>query len=104
MKTQNKTQNEVSNDKGENEMEMASKMYSKFVHEFTDEKGNVRYAVADYDEKRGQYKAPLDRKAQRLTGCIYEFAKTPQGIGGYPTRRQALRRARYLFGYLYDQD
>ncbi len=88
----------------QNQQEMEKRNYSKFVHEFTDEKGNVRYAVAEYDEKRGQYKAPLDRKAQRLTGCTSEFAKTPQGIGGYPTRRQALRRARYLFGYLYDHD
>ena len=98
-----KNQNEVKNYKGENDM-TAKPNYSQFVHEFTDEKGNKRFAVAEYDEKRGQYIAPLDRKAQRLTGCTSEFAKTPQGIGGYPTRRQALRRARYLFGYLYDHD
>jgi hypothetical protein len=33
-----------------------------------------------------------------LTGCSAEFAKTPKGLGGYKTKRQALRRARYLYG------
>lgn len=78
--------------------------YTRFVHEFADEQGNKRYAVAEYDELRGQYTAPLDSKTRKLTGCYAEYARTPAGLGGYATRRQALQRARRLFGYIYDQD
>lgn len=72
-------------------------IYGKYVHEFIDKDGNTRYAVAEYNEKTGQYTCPLDVRTRKLTGCSAEFANTPAGIGGYLTKKQALRRARYLF-------
>ena len=69
--------------------------YTKFVHEF-DKDGVTFYAVAQL--VNGQYICPLDRRSQELTGCSSEFASAPAGIGGYKSRAQALRRARYLFG------
>ena len=71
--------------------------YTQFVHEFIDKDGNTRYAVAEHNEKTGQYTCPLDARSAKLTGCSAEYAGTPAGIGGYLTKKQALRRARYLF-------
>lgn len=73
-------------------------IYDKYVHEFTDERGRTRYAVAEWDAQNGQYICPLDNRTAKLTGCRAEFAKKPDGLGGYLSRREALRRARYLFG------
>jgi hypothetical protein len=72
--------------------------YTKYVHQFTDSWGVTRYAVAEWDATRGQYIAPLSRSVYQLTGCSQECAKTPAGIGGYLTRAQALRHARYIYG------
>lgn len=71
-------------------------IYDQYIHEFVDERGQTRYAVAEY--KDGQYVCPLDNRTGKLTGCRAEFAKTPAGLGGYTSRQEALRRARYLFG------
>lgn len=73
-------------------------IYNQYIHKFTDEDGNTRYAVAQYNESTGQYICPTDHRTFQLTGCSAEYASTPAGIGGYLTKRQALRRARYLFG------
>jgi len=70
--------------------------YSQYVHEFTDDYGIKRYAVARYEN--GQYICPFDKRLYKLTGCTHEFATNLQSLGGYSTRKQALRRARYLFG------
>lgn len=72
--------------------------YSDYVHEFVDHTGRTRYAVAEWVESAGQYQCPLDNRTQKLSGCRAEFSRTLDWLGGYPTRRQALRRARYLFG------
>lgn len=72
--------------------------YAQFIHEFIDDQGNTRYAVARWDAENSQYIAPLDVRQQKMTGCFAEYAKTPKGLGGYLSRREALRRARYLFG------
>lgn len=72
--------------------------YTQFVHEITDEKGNIRYAVAKWDEKAGQYSRPLDARTKELTGCQWEHCRDLWYWGGYKTRAKALRRARYLFG------
>ena len=72
--------------------------FTKYVHEFTDDSGETRYAVAEWDSFHSQYVAPLDARTRKLTGCSAEFAKTPKALGGYKTKRQALRRARYLYG------
>ena len=72
--------------------------FTKYVHEFTDDFGETRYAVAEWDSFHSQYVAPLDARTRKLTGCSAEFAKTPKALGGYKTKRQALRRALYLYG------
>jgi hypothetical protein len=72
--------------------------YTKYIHEFTDDNGRTRYAVAEWDEEKAQYIAPLSKTDRELTGCFAEFAKKPKGLGGYLDKKRALRRARYLFG------
>lgn len=72
--------------------------YTQYVHEFVDWQGKTRYAVGEWVEASAEYVAPLDAQQRKLTGCFAEFAKKPAGLGGFLTRRQALRRARYLFG------
>lgn len=72
--------------------------YDQYVHEYTDKSGKTRYAVAEWNERQGEYIAPLDKRTRELTGCSAEFSKTPEGLGGYLSKRKALRRARYLFG------
>ena len=72
--------------------------YTQYVHEFTDEQNRTRYAVGEWDADRGQYTAPLDATTARLTGCSGRFARLPEGMEYYKSRRRALRRARYLFG------
>lgn len=73
-------------------------IFDQYIHQFTDDAGKTRYAVARWDSFHSQYVAPLDARTRKLTGCFAEFAKTPKALGGYKTKRQALRRARYLYG------
>lgn len=82
----------------EKEIKRRPNKWTQYVHEFTDSSGNTRYAVGEWDEKNAQYTCPLDKHTALLTGCHTEFAKTPAGLGGYPTKKQALRRARWIFG------
>jgi hypothetical protein len=70
--------------------------YTQYVHEFIDTFGATRYAVAKWENN--QYICPLDAHQRKLSGCTSEFATNLQWLGGYLTRQQALRRARYLFG------
>lgn len=70
--------------------------YSDYVHEFTNDDGEVRFAVAAL--VNGQYTRPIDVRMQKLTGCSQEYTRDIKQFGGYKERRQALRRARYLFG------
>ena len=81
---------------------MARPNYTQFVHEFIGKDGNIWFAVGEWDQERGQYTAPLDASTAKLTGCGGQFAQRPQGMDHYPTRKQALSRARYLFSYRYE--
>lgn len=74
---------------------------AEYVHSFQDGKGLERFAVAAWDAGKGQYWAPLDRDARRRTGCFAEYSRTLSGMPHYPSRRQAERRARYLFHEMY---
>ena len=76
--------------------------YTQYVHEFEDKTGQTRYAVGEWSQARGQFSRPLDSRTQKLTGCSGEFTRSIAGFGGYKTRSQALRRARYLFSYRSD--
>jgi hypothetical protein len=70
--------------------------FTQYVHEFERE-GKTRYAVGQWDDKHAQYWRPFDYNEGELTGCSGEFARQASAMQSYPTRRQALRRARYLF-------
>lgn len=77
--------------------------YAQYVHEFVDEHGVKRFAVAELvipmgDPSISYYQRPLDIRMSKLTGNWAEFVKYVKDFGGYLTRKQALRRARYLFG------
>ncbi len=72
--------------------------FTKYVHEFIDEDGKTRWAVGEWNAENGQFTAPLDARIRKMTGCFAEFSRTAKGLGGYTTRAEALRRARYLFG------
>lgn len=76
---------------------MARMDYTQYVHEFEDAKGRTRYAVARWDEEKGQYIRPFDEGERIDTGCFAEFARTPSGVQSFTSRERALRRARYLF-------
>jgi len=74
--------------------------FTQYVHEYWSERtDSTRYAVAEWNPERAQFFAPLDSTTAKLTGCSGKFCrKLPGGMDTYPTRTQALRRARYLFG------
>lgn len=72
--------------------------YTQYVHEFTNKADKTRFAVGRWDEGHAEYIRPFDKEEYRLTGCSAEFCRTASGMQSYPTRKQALARARYLFG------
>ena len=78
--------------------------YTQYVHEFSDRSGQIRYAVGRWDDDHAEYIRPFDATERRLTGCSAEFARKPEAIQSFPTRKQALRRARYLFGEQGDEE
>lgn len=71
--------------------------YTKYVHEFTTAQGTTRYAVARWDENNAQYIRPFDKSEAKATGCHSEFARRPEDVQNYASRKKALARARYLF-------
>ena len=71
--------------------------YAQYVHEFENDRGQTRFAVAEWDAERGQYIRPFDHRESERTGCSAEFARKPGGVQNFASRKQALRRARYLF-------
>lgn len=77
---------------------MATEKYGKYVHEFTTKNGETRYAVAKWDEEHAQYVRPTSASTYKLSGCYAEYSRSVDYFGGWKTRRQALREARYLYG------
>ena len=71
--------------------------FTQYVHEFEGRTGKTRFAVAQWSDKNAQYWRPFDCGEAELTGCSGEFARPASAMQSYPTRKQALRRARYLF-------
>jgi hypothetical protein len=83
---------------------MTRKIYDRYIHEYTDSHGITRYAVAEWDQERGQYTRPTSKRTYKLSGCYAEFSRTVSYFGGWLTRRQALREARYLYGSNEERD
>lgn len=77
--------------------------YTQFVHEYADSSGNTRYAVARWAERAAQFQWPLDSQTADLTGCHAGFCQRAADCDNrYRDRTKALRRARYLFGYIFE--
>lgn len=77
---------------------MANKRdFTQYVHEFTDRSGHKRHAVAQWFPDEGRYIRPLDQAEAKLTGCSAEYGHLASDVQSYPSRKKALRRARYLF-------
>ena len=72
--------------------------YSQFIHEWETESGSPRFAVGEWMDRQGQYLRVFDATERQATGCWAEFSS---GMQSFRTRRQALRRARWLY---YEQD
>lgn len=74
--------------------------FTKYVHEYENDKGETRYGVGAWDQESGQYTVPLDAVTARMTGCSAAFSKKITGLPGigYKSKRDALRRARYIYG------
>jgi hypothetical protein len=56
---------------------------------------NGRYVVAEYNEKNGQYTAPMNERERKVTGCHTYFAGNLEGLGvhSYSTKLAAKRWA-----------
>ena len=77
---------------------MTKAIYDRYVHEFTNKRGETRYAVAEWNEEHNQYQRPTSARTYKLSGCSAEYSGDVSWFGGWLTRRQAFREARYLFG------
>ena len=71
----------------------------QYVHEVS-VNGVTRYVVAEYVNYR-EYHTPMTPKERARYGgntwCAHDVAEIMSRFGSWPTRGQALRRARYLF-------
>jgi hypothetical protein len=77
---------------------MTKAKFDRYVWEYVDKHGNTRYAVAEWVESAGQFQRPTSKRTYKLSGCYAEYSGSASMAGGWLTRRQALREARYLFG------
>ena len=75
-----------------------SSFYGRYIHQHTRADGRVCWVVAEQGDN-GQYRMPMSEKTAELTGCYAWFGGLDYlaAIESWPTRRQALRRARYLY-------
>lgn len=84
-------------------MAMASK-YDEFIHEFIDPRsGKRRFCVAEWNATAAKLERPLTAIEHRYTPDAYAvFASGSDAgmsyLGSVPTRRQALARARRIYG------
>jgi len=72
--------------------------YSKYVIELIDHEGGKRFAVGA-KQPSGKYLLPLTDHEVKIYGLLY-FLISPRALDdlpSYPTKKQALRRARYIF-------
>jgi hypothetical protein len=76
----------------------AKRNFTEFVHECTKD-GHLPWVVGAWDEKAGQYTHPLSAEERRLnpTGFAW-FSRGCSYMPHFPTRQQALRHARHVYG------
>jgi len=75
-----------------------SQRYTRYVHGYITADGETRYAVGEWVEQRKKYWRPHDRAEYLATGLNACFCERIEECQYFPTRAQALRRARYLWG------
>lgn len=83
---------------------MTRKIFDRYIWEYTDKHGITRYAVAEWNQEHGQFTRPTSARTYKLSGCYAEYSGSVDYFGGWLTRRQALREARYLYGEHKDTD
>ncbi len=69
---------------------------SRYVHQLR----SGRFVVAYWDEKSGQWYAPMTPAERQATGCHTFFARDIENLGAtsYVSRKAACDRARKLYG------
>jgi len=72
--------------------------YTIHVQEYTAKSGKRRFVVATYYEDDGQYVAPMNPEARRITGCYASVARRIADLDmgnnyTYARRSDAMRRA-----------
>jgi len=72
--------------------------YSQYVHSYRQSDGSVRYVVACYVQEKGIYRVPIRPGGRRNDYLEEKSLDVVIPYYSYPTRRQALRRARYIYG------
>lgn len=73
--------------------------YAQYVHAFKDKSGKVRFAVG-IKLKDGAYASPTGYTERQTTGIPWRIFKSVDEMGGWLSKRSALRRAQYLFGQI----
>lgn len=72
--------------------------WEQHVHALYDDYGHEYWAVGLWNEDKAQYTVPHDWRTYKLTGCSASFARhLDQLPDRYHSKKQALRRARYLY-------
>ena len=68
------------------------------IHETVRADGSKAFVVCTWDEYANNYRAPLDKNEQLITGCTVEVSRSLNSFTKY-TKKQAYSRATVLFRY-----
>ena len=76
---------------------MSKQTFAKYVRSITF-RGCTRYAVATYDQSKGTYYQYSKEPDYQTGRPKLRIVHDPTELFSYPTRCQALRHARYIYG------
>ena len=77
---------------------MSKQMFTQYVFPIMTPQHEVRYVVASYEQSEGNYYQYSTDLEYRTGNPKMRVAHDPAKLLSYPTRQQALRHARYLYG------
>ena len=77
---------------------MTKQTFSRYVHQIVTNDGGIRYAVATYDQSKGNYYQYSAEPDYQTGNPKLYIVHDPTELLSYSTRRQALRHARYIYG------
>jgi len=77
---------------------MSRKTFEQYVFPIMTPQHEVRYVVASYEMSDGCYYQYSTDLEYRTGSPMCRVAHDPTELLSYPTRQQALRHARYLYG------